>query len=64
MELQCGTQKKKVANEMKTFCQLAVAKVDCPGAKVARYLGVTSSSINRLAFFEEASDLKNYLKML
>jgi hypothetical protein len=35
-----------------------------PGAEVARYLGVTTSSVNRLAVSEEAADLKKYLKML
>jgi hypothetical protein len=35
-----------------------------PGAEVAYYLGVTTSSANRLAVPEEASDLKKYLIML
>jgi hypothetical protein len=32
-------------------------------SEVARYLGVTTSSVNRLALSEEATDLKKYLKM-
>jgi hypothetical protein len=43
---------------------LAVGKRGYPSAKVARYLGVTTSSVNRLAVSEEAADLKKYLKML
>lgn len=47
------------------FCQLAVGKMGgYPGAEVARYLGVTTSSVNRLAVSDEISDLENYLKML
>jgi hypothetical protein len=34
-----------------------------PGGEIARYLGVTTSFINRLAVSEEAADLKKYLKM-
>jgi hypothetical protein len=34
------------------------------GAEVARYLKVTTSSVNRLAISEEAADLKKHLKML
>jgi hypothetical protein len=35
-----------------------------PVAEGSRYLGVTISSVNRLAVSEEAADLKKYLKML
>jgi len=53
-----------VVNARKTFCQLAVEKIGYPGAEVACYLGVTTSSFNRSAISEEAADLKKYLKML
>jgi hypothetical protein len=36
----------------------------CSGAEVARFLGVTTSSVNRLAASEELPDLNRYLKML
>jgi hypothetical protein len=62
-ELCSGTRKKKVAEARKVFCQLAVGRMGYPGAEVARYLGVTTSSVNRLAVSEEAADLKKYLKM-
>jgi len=35
-----------------------------PGAAVARFLGVTTSSVNRLAAMEEMPGLRKYLKML
>ena len=63
-ELRSGARKRKVARARKIFCQLAVGKMGYPGAEVARYLGVTTSSVNRLAVSEEATDLKKYLKML
>jgi hypothetical protein len=34
-----------------------------PGAEVARFLGVTTSSVNRLAVSEEVLDLKKYIKL-
>jgi REP element-mobilizing transposase RayT len=33
------------------------------GSEVARYLGVTTSAVNRLAVSEELPDLKQYLKL-
>jgi hypothetical protein len=45
------------------FCQLAVGKMGYPGAEVARFLGVTTSAVNRLVVSEEVSDLKKYLKL-
>ena len=63
-ELRSGARKRKVARARKIFCQLAVGKMGYPGAEVARYLGVTTSSVNRLAVSEEVTDLKKYLKML
>jgi len=56
-----GAQKRKVVNAKKIFCQLAVKKMDYQGAEVACYLGVITSSVNRLAVSEEAADLKKYL---
>jgi hypothetical protein len=45
------------------FCQLAVGKMGHPGAEVARFLGVTTSSVNRLAAYEETPDMRKYLNM-
>jgi hypothetical protein len=35
-----------------------------PGAEVARFLGVTTSAVNRLAVSEELPEVKKYLKAL
>ena len=45
----------------KLFCQLAVRKMGYPGAGVARFLGVTTSAVNKAANSEEVSSLKWYL---
>jgi hypothetical protein len=35
------------------LCRLAVRKMGYPGAEVARFLGVTTSAVNRAAASEE-----------
>ena len=62
-ELRSGTRKREVVRVRRMFCQLAIGKMGYPGAKVARYLGVTTSSVNRLAVSEEAGNLTKYLKL-
>jgi predicted transcriptional regulator len=42
------------------FCQLAVKEMGYPGAEVARFLGVTTSAVNRLAASEESPELLKY----
>ena len=61
LELRSGVRKKRVARGRRIFCQLAVGKMGYPGAEVARFLGVTTSSVNRLAVSEEIPGLKKYL---
>jgi len=63
-ELRSGTRRTEVVRARRIFCQLAVGKMGYSGAEVARYLGVTTSSVNRLAVSEESPHLKKYLKML
>ncbi len=57
-------RKKRIVRGRRIFCQLAVGKMGHPGAEVARFLGVTTSSVNRLAVSEETPGLRKYLKML
>jgi chromosomal replication initiation ATPase DnaA len=64
MKLRSGKRKREVVRARKLFCQLAVGKMNYPGAEVARYLGVTTSSVNRLAVSDEVADLKKYSRML
>ena len=61
--LRSGIRKRGVVRARKLFCQLAIGRMGYPGAEVARFLGVTTSSVNRLAVSEEVSDLKKYLKL-
>lgn len=63
-ELRSGMRKKRIAKGRRMFCQLAVVKMGYPGAAVARFLGVTTSSVNRLAATQEMPELKKYIKML
>jgi hypothetical protein len=62
-ELRSGMRKKRTVKGRRMFCQLAVGKMGYPGAEVARFLGVTTSAVNRLVVSEEVSDLKKYLKL-
>jgi putative transposase len=62
-ELRSGTRKREVVRARRLFCQLAIGRMGYPGAEVARFLGVTTSSVNRLAVSEEVANLKKYLKL-
>jgi hypothetical protein len=62
-ELRSGTRRREVVRARRTFCQLAVGQMRYPGAEVARYLGVTTSAVNRLAISEEVGNLTKYLKL-
>jgi len=62
-ELRSGIRKREVVRARRLFCQLAIGRMGYPGAEVARFLGVTTSSVNRLVVSEEVSDLKKYLKL-
>ncbi len=62
-ELRSGMRKRRVVRGRRMFCQLAVGKMGYPGAEVARFLGVTTSSVNRLAVSEETPDLRKYVNM-
>lgn len=46
------------------FCQLAVRGMGHSGAQVARFLGVTTSAVNRLAVSPELPEFRKYLKAL
>jgi hypothetical protein len=62
-ELRSGIRKREVVRARRLFCQLAVGRMGYPGAEVARFLRVTTSSVNRLAVSEEPANLKRYLKL-
>jgi len=60
-ELRSGARKKSVVRSRKIFCQIAKKNLGYSGAEVARYLGVTTSAVNRLAMADELPDLDKYL---
>jgi hypothetical protein len=62
-ELRSGMRKKRVVKVRRMLCQLAVGRMGYPGAEVARFLGVSTSSVNRLAASEETADMRKYLKL-
>ncbi len=52
-----GSRKKAVVKARKLFCQVMVKKAGCSGAEVARFLGVSTSSVNRIAGGTEMLDV-------
>jgi hypothetical protein len=62
-ELRSGIRKREVVRARRIFCQLAIGRMGYPGAEVARFLRVTTSSVNRLAVSKEPANLKKYLKL-
>ena len=47
----------QVVRERKVFCQVAVRKLGYTGASAARFLGMTTSSVNRMARLKEMTEL-------
>jgi REP element-mobilizing transposase RayT len=60
--LRGGSSGGKAVRARRLFCQLAVKKLNYYGAEVARYLGMTTSSVNRNANAKENPEIKDYLK--
>ena len=56
-----GDRRRSVVGARKVFCQVAVKRFGYSGASVARFLGVTTSLVNRYASSEEAGNLDQYL---
>lgn len=51
-DLRSATRTRPIVQARRRFCQLAVKEMGYSGAEVARFLGVTTSAVNRLASFE------------
>jgi len=47
----------QVVRGRKVFCQVAVRKLEYTGASGARFPGMTTSSVNRMASLEEMTEL-------
>jgi phosphatidylserine/phosphatidylglycerophosphate/cardiolipin synthase-like enzyme len=50
-------QVEAVVNGRKVFCQMAMGKLGYTGASVARFLGMMTSSVNRIARLKEIKEL-------
>jgi REP element-mobilizing transposase RayT len=61
LELRSGLRKRKVVKARRIFCQIAVRKLGYSGADVARFLGINTSAVNRLAVSEEVPEIEKYL---
>ena len=61
--LRSGNRSMEVVRSRKIFCQIAVKKLGYSGAEVARYLGVTTSAVNRIANAEVLPKVRRYTKL-
>jgi len=43
------------------FCQVAAKKMGYSGADVARFLGINTSAVNRLAVSDELLEVEKYI---
>ena len=59
-DLRSGSRKREVIEARKLFCQLAVKKMGYCGGDVARFLGVTTSAVNKAANSEEVAAFQQY----
>ncbi len=60
-EFRSGSRTRGVVRARRVFCQVAVKGLGYSGARVARFLGVTTSAVNRLAVSEELPECKRYI---
>lgn len=60
-ELRSGSRKKEVVKSRRIFSQIAVLRMGYSGADVARFLGITTSAVNRLAVSDEVPEMEKYL---
>ena len=59
-ELCSGSRKREVVKSRRIFCQIAVRKMGYSGAEVARFFGINTSAVNRLAVSDELPDVEKY----
>ena len=63
-ELCLGSRRIRAARTRRVFCRVAVKSMRYSRAEVARYLGATTSSVNRLAVSAELSESARERKTL
>lgn len=61
-EIISGVRRRDVVRGRKLFCQIAVGKMGYSGAEVARFLGISTSAVNRLAGSKELPECSKYIK--
>ena len=61
-ELRSGSRKPTAVKARTLFCQIAVKKMGYIGAEVARYLGTTTSTVNRRASCKELPEVASHIK--
>jgi hypothetical protein len=59
-DLQAGRRTRAVSHARRLLCQLAVRHLAYPGATVARFLGVTTSAVNRAAWSAPLPELETF----
>jgi len=59
--LRSGIRKREVVKSRRIFCQIAVKKMGYSGADVARFLGINTSAVNRLAVSDEVPEAEKYI---
>lgn len=57
-----GVRKRVVVRARKLLSQIAVRRMGYSGAEVARFLGITASTVNRLVSGRELSEIGRYVK--
>jgi hypothetical protein len=62
-DLRSGRRQRKISRGRRLFCQLVVGKMGYPGAKAARFLGVTTSAVVRATYSEELPEFAKYLQV-
>jgi len=60
-ELRSGLRKRRVVKSRRMLCQISVRHMGYSGADVARFLGITTSAVNRLAVSAEQPEIQKYL---
>ena len=60
-ELRSGSRKRKVVKSHRIFSQIAVKRMGYSGADIARFLGINTSAVNRLAVSDELPEVEKYV---
>ena len=63
-DLRSGSKARRICDARRLLCQVAVRHLACAGADVARFLGVGSSAVNRLAAGAPAEGVEEILNIL